>query len=90
MGAIEKGYWPIAFVIVGSSLLAVVYVGKIVETAYFREPAEATRGASDPPAAMLAPLALLAVFTIFFGFDTRLSAGLAGDAVRMLLGGLQP
>ena len=38
LGALEKGYWPLVFLIVASSLIAVVYIGRVVEAAYFREP----------------------------------------------------
>lgn len=89
VGALEKGYWVIVFLIVASSLLAAVYVGRFIEAAYFREPSDLARKARDPPAAMLIPLAGLAMLTVYFGFDTRFSAGLARGAVEMLLGGLR-
>lgn len=89
VGAIEKGLWPIAFVIVASSVLAVVYVGKVIEVAYFREPAGRAKEATDPPLAMMAPMVVLAVLTVYFGIDTRLNAGLAANAAEMLLGGLK-
>ncbi|MCB1377215.1 MAG: monovalent cation/H+ antiporter subunit D family protein [Alphaproteobacteria bacterium] len=85
VGAIEAGLWPIAFIIVASSVLAVVYAGKVIEVAYFREPSEAGRQASDPPLSMLVPLAVLAALTLYFGIDTRLNAGLAHNAAEMLL-----
>ncbi len=33
VGALEKGYWQLVFVIVVSSLIAVVYIGRIIEVA---------------------------------------------------------
>ena len=34
LGTLEAGFWPIAILIVASSLLAVIYIWKIVEVAY--------------------------------------------------------
>ena len=89
VGAIERGLWPIAVVIVASSVLAVIYLGKVIEVAYFHDPAGAADRASDPPLSMLVPMVLLAGATVWFGFDTRLTAGLASDAAAMLLSGLK-
>ena len=36
--ALEIGWWPVAIAIVGSSLLAVVYIWRVVEAAYFQDP----------------------------------------------------
>ncbi|MFN3868611.1 MAG: monovalent cation/H+ antiporter subunit D family protein [Hyphomicrobiaceae bacterium] len=90
VGAIEAGLWPLAFVIVASSLIAVVYVGRAVEAAYFREPPAGKDVVRDPPLSMLAPLLVLGAATIYFGIETSWTAGLARDAAAMLLGGLKP
>jgi multicomponent Na+:H+ antiporter subunit D len=87
IGAIERGYWPVVVLVVASSLLAVIYVGRVVESAYFREPSKTAREATDPPALMLVPIAVLAALSVYFGLDTRLSAGLARGAAEMVLGG---
>lgn len=89
VGAIDAGLWPIAFVIVASSVLAVVYVGKVIEVAYFRAPSGAADDARDPPLSMLLPMLLLVALSVWLGFDTRFSADLAADAAGMLLGGLR-
>ncbi|HBC56132.1 MAG TPA: cation:proton antiporter, partial [Gammaproteobacteria bacterium] len=36
LAAIEQGWWPLAFVVLFGSLLALIYVWRIVETAYFQ------------------------------------------------------
>jgi multicomponent Na+:H+ antiporter subunit D len=87
LGAFERGWWPLVFLILGSSLIAVVYVGRVVEAAWFREPSEAVAKASDPPLSMLLPILLLAAATIYFGINTEASAGLARLAAEALLGG---
>jgi multicomponent Na+:H+ antiporter subunit D len=38
---------------------------------------------------MLLPICLLAAATIYFGFDTEWSAGIASSAAKSLLGGLR-
>lgn len=89
LGAFEKGWWWLAFLIVASSLLAVVYIGRVVEAAYFREPSGATAGASEAPASMLVPLFLLAAACVAFGIDADLTAGVAGRAAEVLFAGLR-
>ena len=41
VAALELGWWWLAALIVLSTLITVVYVGRVVEAAYFREPAKA-------------------------------------------------
>lgn len=89
VGALEKGYWPLVFLIVASSLIAVVYIGRVVEAAYFRAPGPLAEKAHEPPLSMLVPLIVLAAITIWLGIDTRFSADLAAQAAKMLLGGLK-
>jgi multicomponent Na+:H+ antiporter subunit D len=89
VGSLEKGYWPLVFLILASSLIAVVYIGRVVEAAYFREPAGKTVNACEAPLSMLVPLLLLGVATIWFGIDTRLSAEIASGVAQTLLGGLK-
>lgn len=89
VGAFEKGWWPVAFLIVASSLIAVIYVGRIVEMAYFREPSKIVAEAQDPPPMMLGPIVALALLSIYFGLDTQLTAGVAGRIAEVLIGGLK-
>ena len=89
VGALDKGWWPLVFLIVASSLIALVYVGRVVEVAWLREPAPAVAHASDPPLSMLLPLLVLAAATIYFGIDTEWTVGIAEPAAKALLGGLR-
>jgi multicomponent Na+:H+ antiporter subunit D len=86
-GAIEQGLWWLAAVIVFSSLLAVIYVGRIVEIAWFREPAGAAVSPRNPPGEMLAVTWVLALATVYFGLDTQITAGVAAQAAELLLAG---
>jgi multicomponent Na+:H+ antiporter subunit D len=89
LGALEKGLWPLVFLIVASSLIAVIYIGRVVEAAYFRAPSGAATEAHEPPLSMLVPLLVLAAATLYLGIDTRATADVAAAAASMLLGGLK-
>jgi multicomponent Na+:H+ antiporter subunit D len=89
VGALQKGWWPLVFLILASSLLAVVYIGRVVEVAWFRDPSALALKAKDPPPSMLLPVLALALATIYFGFDTQASAGIAAQAAQSLLGGIK-
>ena len=75
------------FLIVGSSLIALIYVGRVLEVAWLREPAPAIAQACDPPLSMLLPLVVLGAATVYFGFATEWTAGLAATAAKALIGG---
>jgi multicomponent Na+:H+ antiporter subunit D len=88
VGALNAGGWPLVLVIMASSLLALVYIGRVVEVAWFREPSPLVADASDPPLSMMIPLLVLTAATIWFGIDTQWTAGVAGKAAASLLLGL--
>ena len=56
--ALEKGYWPVAVVVLVGSLMALVYVWKVVEVAYFRE-ADPDADIREAPLSMLIPTWIL-------------------------------
>jgi multicomponent Na+:H+ antiporter subunit D len=85
--ALERSWWPVAVLVLMSSLLALVYVWRVVEVAYFKEPSDRARDANEAPLSMLVPTWVLIGATLFFGLSTSASAGVAGQAARILLGG---
>lgn len=87
LGALEREAWSLVAVIVASSLIAVVYVGRVVEVAYFRSPSAALDTVTDPPWSMRLPMMLLAGATVVFGFETTWSAGWCAKIAAGLLGG---
>ena len=87
LAALEQGQWWLVFMIVLSSLLAVAYVWRLVEAAYFRAPRPGLIAAREMPLAMAVPAWTLVIATIYFGFDTRLTIGPASRAAAMLFGG---
>lgn len=86
LGALENDWYLAAALICLSSLIAVVYVWRIVEIAYFHEAEELTEG-KEAPLRLLIPTWILIGASVFFGFTTDLTAGVAGQAAQYLLGG---
>ncbi len=87
VAAIESGLWPIAVLVLVSSLLALVYVWRVVEVAYFREPDADAPAVAEAPAALLVPTLVLAAACLYFGIDTDMTVGVARAAAESLLGG---
>ena len=86
LAALEKGQWWLVFLIVGSSLLAVVYVWRFVEAAYFRAPRADIGPVVSVPWSMGLPSALLVGITVYVGFDTSFTVGAASQAAAQLMG----
>jgi multicomponent Na+:H+ antiporter subunit D len=85
--ALERGWWPVALLVLLSSLLALIYVWRVVEVAYFEEPPEDAAAVKEAPLAMLVPTCLLIGATIVFGVWTEWSVDFARQAAVLLLGG---
>jgi len=83
--ALEADVWPVAALILLSSLLALVYVWRVVEVAYFR-PAPEGAERREAPLSMLIPTWVLIGASIVFGIWTGPSAGIASRAAEALLG----
>jgi len=90
LAAIEVGWWPVAVLMLVASLLAIIYVWRIVEIAYFSPPAngmaQGREIAKEAPLAFLIPVWLLVSSNIYFGIDTRLSVQVAQAASQSLIG----
>lgn len=87
LAALERGFWPVAALILLGSLLALVYVWRLVETAYFGEPAADAAPVREAPLSMLLPTWLLVIANIYFGLHTEVSVGTATRAAAALTGG---
>ncbi|MBI1371880.1 MAG: monovalent cation/H+ antiporter subunit D family protein [Phycisphaera sp.] len=87
LGALDRGWWPIAVLILLSSLLAVVYVWRVIEVVYFRDPPEdAPTERCEAPLMMLVMTWLLLGASIVFGVWAQIPAGVSKAAAQMLLG----
>ena len=82
----EGGHWILAAAIVFASVLAIVYVWRVVEIAYFHEPGHRAAAAREAPLSMLIPTWILILANIYFGIDTSLTVGVATKAATSLMG----
>lgn len=86
LAALESGQWWLVMAIVASSLLAVVYVWRFVEVAYFRAPPADRPQRMEASLGLLVPAWIMVLATIYFGFETSVNVGSAQAAAQMLLG----
>jgi multicomponent Na+:H+ antiporter subunit D len=83
LAAMEKGQFWLVGAILLSSLLAVAYVWRFVEVAYFKpSPEGSTR--QEAPLGLLVPAWLLVIASIWFGLDTSFTVGTAAEAAQQL------
>ncbi len=87
IAAFNAGYWPVAILVLISSLLALVYIWKVVETMYFGEPIESHDHLQEAPLSMLIPTYVVIGLTLLFGIWTTIPAGVARQAALALLAG---
>lgn len=85
--ALALDYWWLAVLILVSSGLAVVYIWRVVEAAYFRSPPPDKTDVKEAPASLLAAIWLLVAANVWFGVNAELTGTLATRAARLLLGG---
>ncbi len=83
---LERGWWPVAVLVLISSLLAVIYVWRIVEWIYFIKPRINIDEIQEAPLIQLIPIWLLVLANIYFGVDTRLTVGVSKMAAQSLFG----
>ena len=67
------GMWPVAALVLVSSLVAVAYVMRIVEAMYFKRPPEGAPPLKEAPLALLIPTYVLVLASLYFGVDTELT-----------------
>ena len=72
-------------VVIAGSLLAIIYVWRVVEMAYLRPPPEKL-SVTEAPLSLLLPTWLLAGANVYFGVDTQFSVGMARQAAALLTG----
>jgi multicomponent Na+:H+ antiporter subunit D len=84
--AFEQGLWWLALIIVASSLLAVVYVWRVIEALYLQPPnPDAIH--KEAPMLMVVPMWIAALACLYFGFDTEFILAAARTAAEGLMAG---
>ena len=84
LAALENGWWPVAVLIVAASLLAVVYIWRVVEPAYFKTSSQESMR-REAPLSLLLPTWALVAANVYFGLDTTLTADIASLAASDLM-----
>jgi len=84
--ALDGGHWPLAALILTSSLIALAYVWRVVEAAYFQPPGAGLHEVREAPVAMLVPTWVLIGANLYFGIDASLISRVARLGAETLLG----
>ena len=79
----------LAAVIVVSSLMAVVYIWRVVEVTYFRQSVSDTTLLKEAPLELLVVTWIAALANIYFGLNSALPVALSSAAADLLMGHLQ-
>ncbi|MEE8393210.1 MAG: monovalent cation/H+ antiporter subunit D family protein [Rhodospirillales bacterium] len=88
MAALESDAWPVAVLILLSSLLAVIYVWRVVEAAYFRPAPEGAIPLREAPISMLVPMWIMTLASVYFGIFATPTIEVAERAAATLLEGV--
>lgn len=86
VAAFDEGYWYVSALVLISSLLALVYIWKVVEVLYFGELPDAHSEVCEAPLSMLIPTYLVIGLTVLFGIWTVIPTSIARQAALTLLG----
>ena len=84
--ALDAGLWWLAAIVVVGSLLAIIYVWRVVEAAYLREPPAGRAAVREAPLSMLLPTLALAFANLWFGVFTAFPIDASQRAAAGLLG----
>jgi multicomponent Na+:H+ antiporter subunit D len=84
--ALEQQHWILAALVLAGSLLAVIYIGRVIEAAYFQKPpaTQDSNQVKEAPWLMLAPMWALVLANIYYGIDTCLTTEAARSASEWL------
>jgi len=84
--ALEQNNWLIAALVLIGSLLAVIYIGRILEAAYFKKLPDTVdpNNVKEVSWLMLGPMWVLVLANIYFGVDTSMTTEVASKASQWL------
>jgi multicomponent Na+:H+ antiporter subunit D len=88
--ALTEGYWPLAVLILVSSLFALIYIWRVVEVAYFQTPGAEMHAVKEAPASMLIPAWLLIAANIYVGVNANPIIAIAQQGAAGLIGQTLP
>lgn len=85
LAAIHSGWWIIAVMVLISSLMAILYIGKVIEVMCFKRDIVQSVDVPEAPKEMLIPLWLLLALSIYTGIDASFVVDTAQMAAGQLL-----
>lgn len=86
-GALDEGYWIMAFVVLLGGVLALIYVWRLVEIIWLEQPDNPNQKLAEAPLSMLIPMWILIGASVVFGIDATWTAESARAAAGLLLDG---
>ncbi len=81
---VDKGYWLLAFVTLSSSLITIIYVWKLVEIMYFKEPDTILKNSKKIPSTMIISSLFLVFLCVYFGIDPSWTLDGASSAAHLM------
>ncbi len=87
LASIEAGAWWLVVFLLITSLMALYYIWRVIETAWFSPRPDGAAEVREAPLALLVPTWFVVALNFYFGLDTRLTVGAASAAAEALLGG---
>lgn len=84
LAALEQQSWLVVLVILFGSLLAVVYIWKIIEVMFLHPASDSTPAVKEAPVLLLLPMWVLVIANIYFGINTELTVNVADTAAKLL------
>tara|TARA_Y100001935_G_scaffold223408_1_gene198835 strand:- start:71462 stop:72946 length:1485 start_codon:yes stop_codon:yes gene_type:complete len=87
--SIEAGLWWLVPVVILGSLLAAVYIWRMIEVLWIRNSSSQLTSVKEAPIGLLLPAWVLALANIYFGIDTSISIDNAENIAIFLLGSTQ-
>ena len=82
----DQGLWWAVGLLVFSSILAVIYIGRVLEAVFFQPPVNPRKTRKEAPVLLLVPLWILALANIYFGIAADVPFNLARDAAAAAFG----
>lgn len=87
LAAVERGWWPVVAVVVIASLIALIYVWRVVEAAYLHPRPEGAETVTEAPLSLLLITWTLVLANVWFGVNPGMVTDLASGAAGALFGG---
>ncbi len=85
LAILDKDYWWLAVIVLFTSLLSVIYIWRVIEQMYFREPNEGSVGIKEAPPLLLACTWVMVLTTLYFGINSSYPVEMATAAAQTLL-----